>query len=574
MTYQLEQYQEDFISSIAKEASNGSKAILAQLETGGGKTVCFATIAHRFLEKTKKDVIIFVDSDAIFKQTRRTLFNWYQIDSDIINAEQSQIKINSLFGCNRVFIAMVETFDRRAGRLSFLSQLRDVGLVIVDECHMGNFIKIFEHFPEALRIGFTATPIASDKKKPLRNYYDKIVCGPKTSELIQFNQLNPGRGVVRDIVYCNTGNVDRERLEELSKGDDINQDLAGEELSGDRQIGNTIKAYVEHTPQMKALCFNANVKHSKLVTEEMVKYGLNARHLDGTCTDEYRKAIFLWLKETPNAILCNVGMTTKGFDEPSVEVTILNTLTRSITKFRQMCGRSARPYQYPSGKFKDHHFVLDLCDNVLGGGHGQWSDDIDWQYIFENPKLPRPGVAPSKECPECGYICSASTRKCRGLIQDFYSETGEMIECGYEFPIKEVSEDTVERQLVLVSKNIDVNKIINYPKFQGKKDWFTFYETVRACAYYTRQDVKYNEIDSVEFEKIWFMTRMKITEWQTIKGRSKEDGRKIRDTDWYNSKGREMLLQYLREYGFIVNLVDESKVEDLEDNHHLIGQET
>lgn len=557
--YILEPYQEKFISDIGQECKS-HKTILAQSETGSGKTVCFATIASRFLEKSNKDVIIFCDSDNIFTQTRKTLFNWYGIDSDTINRESSIIKRNTLFGQARVFVAMVETFDRRSSRDTFLHQVKDVGLVIIDECHMGNFYKIFEHFPFSLRIGFTATPIASNKKHPLKNYYETIVCGPTTSQLIELNKLNQARGVVRDVTYCLTNNIDRKALiqEELDlgyKGEDFNQDLVGSKLKNKRQIQNSIDAYVKHCPGKKMLCFNANISHSEYVTTEMCKYGLNARHIDSNCGDEYKKATYDWFSKTANGILCNVGMATKGYDEPSVEVTMLNTLTKSITKFRQMCGRSARPYLYPDGHYKEFHFVLDMCDNVLGGGHGQWSDDRDWKFMFENPKSPKTGVAPSKSCPECDGICPASERVCKCMVEDFFNNNGDFIECGYVFPVKEIEEDTIERSLILISKNIDVKKIIDFPRFAGRSHFYTFYETIRSVAYFFRKETKYDVIDEEKFNEIWKMTYEKIYEWQKIKGEEmNSSGRKLQDTKWYHTKGIEHLKKCLEDEGFVLDL--------------------
>ena len=573
MAFKLDEYQDVFIYDIGQACKN-HKSVVAQLTTGGGKTVCFASITARFLEKTKKDVIIFCDSDKILEQTRLTLLRWYGIDTDIINAKSAHIKRNSLFGQPRVFVAMVETFDRRAGRETFLTQLNDVGLVIIDECHIGNFIKILDYFPFSLRIGFTATPISSDKKKPLNKYYETIVCGPSTEYLIDFGHKNPGRGLVQDVTYSLRNNIDRKAIEQEQldlgyKGEDFNEDLTGKRLSGKKQIDNTIEAYVKHAPGKKMICFNTNVAHSLLVTEAMCKYGLNARHLDATCGQEYRTEIYGWLKKTSNAILCNVGMTTKGFDEPSLNGVILNRLTKSPALYNQMCGRSGRPFQYMDGSFKDHHIILDMCDNVLGGGHGQWSDHIDWEDIFRNPKKPKQGVAPMKECPECGYICPASARVCKGQVQDFFTGDGmSMMQCGYEFEVKEQGYDEVEKEMILVSKNIDVQKIVDFPAFQSKREYYTFYETVRACAYYTDQGVKEKVMDRNEFEECWKMTYTKIVEWQRIKGQ-KEHGRKKRDNEWYTTEGRKALLEYLRGYGFVIDLTQtEEEIE--QDEHQLI----
>jgi DNA or RNA helicases of superfamily II len=60
------------------------------------------------------------------------------------------------------------------------------------------------------------------------------------------------------------------------------------------------------------------------------------RHLDSTMDAETRKERLKWLKITPNAVLCNVGILTTGFDEPTIEVVILYRATTSLPLFLQM----------------------------------------------------------------------------------------------------------------------------------------------------------------------------------------------------------------------------------------------
>lgn len=555
----LDDYQESFIGNIG-QAGIKHRNIIAQLETGGGKTVCFSAITYRFIQKNSMDVAIFVDSEKLLYQTVKTLYKWYGIEADIVTAKSSQVGTQTLFGAKaNVFVCMVETFDRRAVRESFLSQFKNVGLCIIDECHMGNFIKIFEHFPTSMRIGFTATPVSANKKKPLIDFYSTIVCGPSTEELILFGHENPGRGLVQDITYTRTDNLDINALQQKEKdlgykGEDYNDKLVSEELSKDKPIQNTIEEYVKRAAGKKMICFNSDVNHSILVTQEMVKHGLNARHLDADCGTEYRNEIYNWLEKTSNAILCNVGMTTKGFDEPSLDGVILNRPTKSKPLYKQMCGRSGRPFQYEDGTYKQYHIIIDMCDNVMGNGHGQWSQYTDWSDLFYNPKRPRKqGVAPSKVCPECGGCCATSARICNNPILNEY--TSDIVKCGYEFPQKDIIYDASEQVTVLVTKGVDVEKIVNHPFFANRKEYATLFETIRACAYQYKQSILHTDISAQEFEMIWNVTYPKIKEWQVIVGKKSESGQKKRNNPWYTNKGREMLNQYLTELGCTVEFV-------------------
>lgn len=103
MAYELDEYQEVFIKEISAEVKR-SLSVIVQLANWGGKTVRFAAITKRYLDTAKGDVIIFCDSDEILSQTRKTLMNWYGIDTDVIDASSSQIKKTSYFQKKIVYL--------------------------------------------------------------------------------------------------------------------------------------------------------------------------------------------------------------------------------------------------------------------------------------------------------------------------------------------------------------------------------------------------------------------------------------------------------------------------------------
>lgn len=57
---QLRDYQEKLCTTLAQKLASGKRKIIAQLATGGGKTICFSAIASRFTLKSKKSVLILV----------------------------------------------------------------------------------------------------------------------------------------------------------------------------------------------------------------------------------------------------------------------------------------------------------------------------------------------------------------------------------------------------------------------------------------------------------------------------------------------------------------------------------
>lgn len=510
----LDDFQDVLISDTGQVLVQ-NMSVLAQSETGSGKTVIFSTIAKRFIDKQHQDVIIFVHKRELLNQTRTALLDWYGIISQKIDAKTKFVDPNA-----RVFVAMVETFNNRSKASKFLDNFKNVGLCIVDEAHLSNFKKIFTHFITAKRMGFTATPIAATKKDPLKNYYSQIVCGPPVSTLIELNKSNPKRGVVPCITFA-PENINRSDLK--ISGEEFDEKQMGEEFSKGKQIQNTIDAYIKLGFGRKTICFNASIEHSIAVTKAFVDNGFNARHLDGDKngpygSDAYREQCFHWLRNTPNAILCNVGIATTGFDDPTIETVILNSSMLSITLYRQKCGRGARPFIYPDGRIKKYFLVIDMGDNARGGGFGEWKDDIDWKFVFENPKVPRPGIAPVKTCPMCGAMNAASTRICQGYRIDWLSD--EEVFCGYEFTIQAAVEDTAEKKMVQLG-TIDINVAANISYFKDRHEYYSMYVIYEQIASVYRKEFKDDYLDASQLDAICEAAYQKISEWYKLQNKKK-----------------------------------------------------
>jgi hypothetical protein len=129
-----------------------------------------------------------------------------------------------------------------------------------------------------------------------------------------------------------------------------------------------------------------------------------------------------------------------------------------------MCGRGSRPideewiktnqFKYPYTIEKKEGFqIIDMGGNCIT--HGDWSDDRDWHYIFNNPEIPLDGVAPMKECPECGCFSHTATIQCKHVLP----ETGEI--CGYIFDRKKHKEQQIYIDFVTITEDPQMEKLLN-----------------------------------------------------------------------------------------------------------------
>lgn len=442
---QLRPYQEHFAQSIAQKLAQGKRKIIAQLATGGGKTITFAAIAHRYITKSQRPVLITVHREELLRQTQKTLYKSYGITCEIVGKSMQKAD---------VYVAMVETLNNRLKKSPEL--FTDVGLVIFDEAHIANHLKLLDYFSSAYIIGFTATPISASKKRPLNGYFEDVVCGIDIPDLIAQNNL------VKNVTVNPKGSVDRTKL--TVKNGEFDASVMGSEYSKAKQVENTLRAYEEFALGTKTIIFNCNIAHCDTVNERFLSAGYNSRSLASTCTPEYRKETLQWLHETPDAILNNVGILTTGFDEPSIQTIIVNKDTMSLPLWLQMCGRGARPYEN-----KEYFHIIDLGSNAAS--MGDWDFARDWAYIFHNPKKAGDGVAPVKECPECGTLCHASLKQCKGI-----TPTEE--NCTYIFPEKNRVEMPIEFQIF--SQNINVQKIIQ--DNEHRKEYYPFFQIPNILA--------------------------------------------------------------------------------------------
>lgn len=386
------------------------------MPTGSGKTVTFSYLLQRYLKAYPNNICrILVHRDVL--------------------GEQAHDKM-SQFNIKNVSVHMIETFNNQLKKGNYLN----TNLIIIDECHRGEMKKIFEYFPDATIIGFTATPISSSKKHPLKAYYEEIVVATDIRELISIHDKDPTQGLVPAQHYCPENQLNKKDIKK--SGGEYNMRSMSDALSKTKLVDGVLANYVKIGHNLKTVVFNSLIDHSLKVNECFVTAGYKSRHLDGGMSKDEQKEIYKWFKETPDAILQSVDMATTGFDEPSIINVIPNRLTLSLPLWLQMGGRGARPY--PG---KDHFNLIDPVGNV--GQHGYWHHKHDWHTLFHYPEKPGSGVAPMKECP--GLLCGCM----------IYMGSTVCPYCGHVFPRETIYSDMLfELKLVpdtlIVPKNSPV----------------------------------------------------------------------------------------------------------------------
>jgi hypothetical protein len=288
----------------------------------------------------------------------------FGVTNKIIVSKVKQLPDEQEYDC---FVAMVETLHNRLRDEKM--EFANLGLVIIDEAHYNSFRKLFKWFEDQIILGVTATPLSSNIKLPLKDNYHDLLIGESIGSLIKSGYLAKGITYSYDV-----------SLHALKVG--ITGDYTVS--SSEKLYGNIfmqeklLYAYEQQSLGTKTLIFNNGIATSKQVFQMFHDAGHNIRHLDNTNSEQERKEILQWFKETPNAVLTSVSILTTGFDEPTVETIILNRATKSLTLYHQMIGRGSRKLNN-----KEEFTIIDLGNNARR--FGLWESPIDWNDIFAHP---------------------------------------------------------------------------------------------------------------------------------------------------------------------------------------------
>ena len=391
---QLRPYQQQAIADLRAAFRDGARAPLLVGPTGMGKTVIIAAVLQGVAARGRS-AIVLVHRRELIAQTSAKL-SLADVPHGIIAAGVPATDAP-------IQIASVQTLARRLDRIA-----AQPDLIVIDEAHhatAGTWGKALTHWPQALRLGVTATPVRQDGRG-LKAVFDRLVLGPSTAELIGGGFLCPAR------LYAPPPVADLSGLHR--RAGDYAIDEAAERMDRPTVTGDAIAHYQRLAAGQRAIAFCCNVKHAEHVCAAFNHAGVEAATLLG-CTDPLRRdATVARFGAGELQVLVTVDVVSEGFDIPAAGCAILLRPTQSLGLYLQQVGRVLRP-----APGKTHAVVLDHVGNVHRHG---WPDDPrEWSL---DDRLKRAGAAgppapsvrtcevcfaafkPAPICPMCGAQCA------------------------------------------------------------------------------------------------------------------------------------------------------------------------
>jgi superfamily II DNA or RNA helicase len=456
MIIQSRWYQESGEKSIG-EAFENFQSILAVAPTGAGKTIMFSSMAKKSVANGVPTIII-ANRKELIDQANKKLKKLDAHPTLIVPGYRDKV--------SNLYLASVDTLRNR--------KIPDLGFAIIDECHIRTFDPIvLELKKRGVSIaGFTATPERYGKKLmdgypkytgQLFDVYEHMIEICKISELLRDGFLVPA------VTYGAPVELDDVKI----KGGDYDAEELYKKFNKSKLYAGVVDNYLKFANGKKALCFCINVEHSKKQAAEFLLRGIRAIHVDGDTPAHIRDKIFLDFSLGNYDVLCNCGICTTGYDEPTVECVIINRPTKSLTLFLQMAGRGGRTCDEIG---KTHFVLIDQGSNIYT--HGFWEQDREWELVHKRIKK-KQDVAPIKMCDKCEALIAVSATNCKycGVLIEKKSPANKLINAEFvlldakNIPIslkKSVEQMSIaELEEYRELKNFSVQWVIRFLKIKG-----------------------------------------------------------------------------------------------------------
>lgn len=339
-TYQLRDYQQNLISKIAYSwFDSGNRRVMAQLATGGGKTICLSSIVKNFADRGLKCLILAHRQELINQAVEKL--------EAIVNEPVGVIMAGVHPNFDRdIQVASVQSFARRMDKYPHFD------LIVVDEAHHAtsmSYTNILDRYPTAKVLGVTATPIRLDGKG-FRGVFDDLICGVSTTDLIDSGNLSPYK------YYAGERSMSVEGVKK--QGGDYAASAVENANPVDLVASQVIEAYRRHLVGKQSVIFAVSVAHSIAIAEALNSVSIVTHHLDGMTDSSERKSTMQLFRDKKIQCLTNCALFDEGLDIPSLDGVILARPTASLSRYLQMAGRALRV-----ADGKAHATIVDLAGN-------------------------------------------------------------------------------------------------------------------------------------------------------------------------------------------------------------------
>ena len=378
----LRPYQIDAVQSLRRSIASGNHGVILAAPTGSGKTVMGCEVIRLATAKGRRTLFV-AHRDELIRQCSAKLSD-IGISHGIIKAGMRGGDVLA-----PVQVASIQTITRR-------SQIPPADLLMIDECHhvmSGGYKRLIERYPDAIRLGLTATPYRLDGQG-LGEFFSDIIKAASIMDLLARGYLIPPK------IYAppapSTQGI------HVRKGD-FEQGEAAQVFDKPSLVGEVVSTWRARADGRTTVVFACTIEHSRHIVAQFNSAGVPAAHLDGACSPEARQQILADIGSGRLTVVSNCMVLTEGWDLPRCAAVIMARPTQSRCLWRQMIGRGLRPCEG-----KDSCVVLDHVGNIHRFGLPLEEDEYSLSGLAQKEKGP-PSL---KNCPVCFAICRSLVQVC------------------------------------------------------------------------------------------------------------------------------------------------------------------
>ncbi len=381
----LRPYQERDLAEIRALIKQGRRRPLVVSPTGSGKGVLIGRIVDGARKIGNKVFFVVNRRSLVFDMSERVQQEW-GIDHGVIMAGHPR---------NKPWMPVqVVSFNTLLNR----KHKPQADVILVDEAHFSvteKWLDLFREYPDALVIGFTATPIRFDGKG-LGRYFDSMVKGPTVAELTADGYLVPAH------VYRAPGGGPDMSGVSVTKNGEYDKRQRSAAVSKSVLIGDIVEHWLAHGKGEPTVCFATDVSHSHKIRDAFLAAGVRCEHVDAKTPDKTRTRLWRRLQAYEVEVVTSVGIISYGWNAPRVSVMIDAAPTMALAKHLQKCGRVLR-----SAPGKTRALILDHANNTRV--HGFVETEREWTL--------KDGFKPSKRGSDDSVAGTYTCKKCLRIYE-------------------------------------------------------------------------------------------------------------------------------------------------------------
>lgn len=243
--------------------------------------------------------------------------------------------------------------------------------LLIDEAHHSEadtYQLLFEKYPKAVKIGFSATPERLDGKG-LDNSYQNIIIGKSVRELIDNHILSDYKYYAPSTTEGFQYSISPKYLK--VHGETFFKAVKKDSSYQKKIYADVLKTWLEKGENKQTILFAPSIAMSKAFAKEFKQNGIQAEHIDGLMKKADRKTTLEAFRNGEIKIICNVDLISEGFDMSDADCVILTRPTESLAMFMQQAFRAMR---YREGKTA---IILDHANNIAL--HGEIDQIFEWK---------------------------------------------------------------------------------------------------------------------------------------------------------------------------------------------------